>query len=377
MTKQSRMAAMCALLGVGSLLLVTWAVVSAIRDEGKQTRDAMNQIADSAVEKGIGQAIDAAAEVPGELVDTVSKRSQSITDELGGTARVIFGEMRDILRDRDEHSPSDKSESVPSSTPSNDQPLPTTGASRSAPGSLIGELFQTGRDVARSLDRIGQETLKLDAAEERQLGASLNQLICSQHSILNEPRISTRLASLAEPFLNQRKRSDIDYTFVVVDNPEVNAFAHAGGFVYVYRGLLEFVSDEGELRFVLGHEIAHVDLGHCVEQMTYASRVSQAAGEFGGSLVQIAYQTIALGYSEDKEFEADAWAYAALGDSQPGALQFLQRLSEKEVEPQAEHADKTVLDVAVQEVENHFRTHPPTIERLIRLRHSNHNEDRP
>ena len=365
---------MYALLGVGSLLTVTWAVVIAIRQEGQKTRDEMNKIADSAVQKGMGQAIDAAAETPGKLVDTVSERSQRLADELGSTAKVVFGEMRDILRERNEQSPSNETQTVPSSNASDDQVIPSKGAKESVPSHLIGEMFRTGREVARSMDRIGQDALKLDAAEERQLGESLNQLICSDHRILNEPRISTRLAGLAESFLNQRKRGDIDYTFVVIDDPEINAFAHVGGFVYVHTGLLDFVGDEGELRFVLGHEIAHVDLGHCVEQMTYASRVSQGAGEFGGSLVQLAYRTIALGYSEDKEFEADAWAYSGLGDDQPSALRFLQRLEEKETEPQVERGDKSLLDVAVQEVENHFRTHPPTTERLMRLRRSNHDD---
>ena len=363
---------MYGLLGVGGLLTVIWAVVSAIRDEGQQTRDEMNKIADSAVQKGIGQVVGAASETPGKLVETVSQRSERLAAELSGTAQVIFGEVRDILRERKKQSSSEETQTVSSSRVNNDQPLPTKVSGESSPSQLISEMFRTGREVARSLDRIGQDVLKLDAKEERQLGESLNKLICSEHQILNEPRISTRLASLATSFLNQRTRADFDYTFVVIDDPEVNAFAHAGGFIYVYTGLLEFVHDEGELRFVLGHEIAHVDLGHCAEQMTYASRASQGAGEFGGSLVQIAYKAIALGYSEDNEFEADAWGYAGLGDDQPNALRFLQRLEENETEQAIEHGDKSLLDVAAQEVKNHFRTHPPTTERLMRLRQSNH-----
>jgi len=357
-----------ALLGVGCLLTMTWVVVRTIRDQGEQTRAAMEQIADSAVTNGIGQAIDAATDAPKDLVGTMSERSQHLTNELGDTATEILGEMRAILRERDEKSESGEPQKASSPTLPNGQPLPASGTKRSAPGSLIGELFRTGQEVAKSLDQIGQEVLKLDPAEERQLGEGLNRLICNQHEILNEPRIPDRLATLAAPFLKRRKRPEIDYTFVVVDDPEVNAFAHAGGYVYVHRGLLEFVSDDEELRFVLGHEIAHIDLGHCVERMTYASRVSQGAGELGGSLVQIAYHAIALGYSEDKEFEADAWAYAGLGDSRPGALRFFERLAEREDEPKIERSDDTVLDVTVQEVENHFRTHPATIERLKRLR---------
>jgi len=49
-------------------------------------------------------------------------------------------------------------------------------------------------------------------------------------------------------------------------------------------------------------------------------------------------------------------------------LRFLERLADREDEPEIERSDDTMLDDTVQEVENHFRTHPPTVERVQRLR---------
>ena len=52
------------------------------------------------------------------------------------------------------------------------------------------------------------------------------------------------------------------FYFGVLDEPEVTAYSLPGGHVFVTRGLLEQLTSESELAFVLGHEIAHIDLEH-------------------------------------------------------------------------------------------------------------------
>lgn len=52
------------------------------------------------------------------------------------------------------------------------------------------------------------------------------------------------------------------YRFVLLDDERVNAFAAPGGFVFVTSGMLSFLQTEDELAAILGHEIAHVELGH-------------------------------------------------------------------------------------------------------------------
>ncbi len=57
------------------------------------------------------------------------------------------------------------------------------------------------------------------------------------------------------------------YTFTLLDTSEVNAFAVPGGFIYVTRGMLDFVHDDDELAAVIGHELAHVARRHGAEQL--------------------------------------------------------------------------------------------------------------
>src|ERR1051325_1655028 len=64
-------------------------------------------------------------------------------------------------------------------------------------------------------------------------------------------QFGARLAATTE-------RPNLPWTFRVVDDPAVNAFALPGGFVYVTGGLLAHPPSEGELAAVVGHEIGHV-----------------------------------------------------------------------------------------------------------------------
>jgi beta-barrel assembly-enhancing protease len=53
----------------------------------------------------------------------------------------------------------------------------------------------------------------------------------------------------------------------VVNAEQINAFAVPGGYIYVNRGLIERTRNMSELAGVLGHEIAHVEHRHSVDQM--------------------------------------------------------------------------------------------------------------
>ena len=60
---------------------------------------------------------------------------------------------------------------------------------------------------------------------------------------------------------------DLPFKFFVIDQPFVNAYACPSGYVFISRGMLNLIKNEGELAAVLGHEIAHVLCQHGMQEL--------------------------------------------------------------------------------------------------------------
>jgi predicted Zn-dependent protease len=109
------------------------------------------------------------------------------------------------------------------------------------------------------------------------------------------------------------QRPNLQYYFTVLDSEEINAFTTGGGYVYITRGIMNYLNSEAELTAVLGHEIGHVNARHPVKQQTQStlSNIGAAAiGIFTGSgdlagLANYAGAALISGYGRDAELEAD------------------------------------------------------------------------
>ena len=126
----------------------------------------------------------------------------------------------------------------------------------------------------------------------------------SQDYYLNErvDRIGQRLAAVC-------RRNEITYSFKVLNSNEVNALACPGGFIYVFKGLMDYMPSDTELAGVLGHEVGHVAKKHTVhsiEKQLWTSLILLAATRGQGlGLVQAAQQALFAGYSRTDERGAD------------------------------------------------------------------------
>jgi predicted Zn-dependent protease len=119
--------------------------------------------------------------------------------------------------------------------------------------------------------------------------------------------LGTTLAAASE-------RPGLPWSFEVIDDPEVNAFAAPGGKIFVTRGILPFLGSEAELAGVVGHEIGHITARHSARQITrqqiasvglLAGSVlsSQVASMAGG--IQQGLGVLFLSYSRGDESQAD------------------------------------------------------------------------
>jgi predicted Zn-dependent protease len=129
------------------------------------------------------------------------------------------------------------------------------------------------------------------------------------------------------------ERSDIPYTFQVVDDDGVNAFATMGGFVYVHKGLILAADNEAELASVISHEISHIVGQHSLKQMrqiAIAQGLASAAGLDNNLAVQIGVElALRRPNSREAEYEADRLGIIALGRAgyvQQAAVDFMEKL---------------------------------------------------
>ncbi len=100
------------------------------------------------------------------------------------------------------------------------------------------------------------------------LGERYNRELQQKLPIIHDSEINEYINMLGNRLVEHCKRRDITYHFYVVNTSDVNAFAVPGGFIYVYRGLIDLCENEGELAGVLGHEIGHIVARHSMKQMS-------------------------------------------------------------------------------------------------------------
>jgi predicted Zn-dependent protease len=83
-----------------------------------------------------------------------------------------------------------------------------------------------------------------------------------------DPKVQAYVAEIGKRMAAKSERPNLPWTFTVLDDPLVNAFALPGGPVFVTRGILAHMNSEAELASVLGHEIGHITARHSVDQIS-------------------------------------------------------------------------------------------------------------
>ena len=220
---------------------------------------------------------------------------------------------------------------------------------------------------------LGLELPHLTDEEEIEIGREAAQEFESDNPISHDPALAGRVEAIGTTLLPYTPRQNLPYTFKVVDTDEINAFALPGGFIYVTRGMLNFVKDDHELAAVIGHELAHVALRHsaqlienlaatqaALDAITAASPELDAIYKDNSTQLAIdALTTIVTnGWGRENELDADenGTIYMAKAHYSPFAMiDLLKRMQADENEP----PDALTLI---------FATHPPFTARIQRVR---------
>ncbi len=93
-------------------------------------------------------------------------------------------------------------------------------------------------------------------------GKDFYETVLEKTPIFNDPDLIAYIEKLGREVVSVSEMAGEEFTFTLLDSPELNAFATMDNYVYVNRGLLNYVSNEAQLMSVLAHEVAHVTRGH-------------------------------------------------------------------------------------------------------------------
>jgi len=201
--------------------------------------------------------------------------------------------------------------------------------------------------------------------QEIEMGRKFSQEIGKEVKLVDDPFVSRYITELGMRLVPSDAARTYPFTFAVVKNKEVNAFAVPGGPVYVHSGLIKKAGSEAELASVIAHEIGHVVYRHGGQQMTaqvgYSFLASLLLGQNPAGWQALTAKLLGtsslLAYSRAHENQADVFAVGDLyrsGYDLYAMVTFFQKLKALEKsEPRA--------------IAKFFSSHPPTSERLANI----------
>lgn len=155
--------------------------------------------------------------------------------------------------------------------------------------------------------------------QDIELGREAAAEVRKQVDVVDNRELQGYVSSLGDQFARLPEANNYPYSFTLVNDPAINAFALPGGPVFANSGLIRAAENEAQFVGVLSHEVAHVALRHGTNQVSKANIAGLPAalaaaavgdeslaaqlGQFG---INFGVNSLLLKYSRDAEREADA-----------------------------------------------------------------------
>ena len=102
-------------------------------------------------------------------------------------------------------------------------------------------------------------------------GAEIYEETLKRTPLFKDPILTAYIEDLGRQVVAVSEMAGEEFTFTLLDSPDLNAFATADNYVYVNRGLLNYVSNEAQLVSVIAHEVAHITRKHVNQQSSSAT----------------------------------------------------------------------------------------------------------
>ena len=167
--------------------------------------------------------------------------------------------------------------------------------------------------ICFSLSLPQAEAGMISLEQEIEMGQKTGAALEARYGLYQNGYEQDRVERIGQQLAAVCGRDEIKYSFKILNCEEINALACPGGFIYVYRGLLEYMPSDAELAGVLGHEVSHVAKKHTVhalEKQMLTSVIGLAAmigagGSVNPAAISVLEGALMAGYSRTDERGAD------------------------------------------------------------------------
>ena len=130
----------------------------------------------------------------------------------------------------------------------------TFGFARGLLSQVSGKLGNVVAPGEKLIGKSEQEVLQ----DELELGPMIAGRILGAAPLVKDPEAQKRVNLIGRWLASRSSRPDLPWTFGVIDDGEINAFAAPGGYILITRGLYQLLGSDDEVAAVLGHELSHV-----------------------------------------------------------------------------------------------------------------------
>lgn len=202
---------------------------------------------------------------------------------------------------------------------------------------------------------ISQELpLTVDDLSEIQAGQRNHERVLWQYKVYDSPKLEQYCNAIAASLAEVSTRPHLPYKVVLLDSEEVNIFGGPGGYIYLTRGLFDFVASEAELAGAIAHEIIHVAEFH-YSSIPHATKMQKAygimmqgselakssIGTYGTALnyglkgIGKAAPVVARRFGHDEEVKTDEKALEVMvqaGYDPRGYVKFIEKLTKVEMD---------------------------------------------
>ncbi len=198
--------------------------------------------------------------------------------------------------------------------------------------------------------------------QEIEMGRETAKSLEAQYGLYQDDAMQERVNRIGQRLAAVSGRTEIAYSFKVLNHNEVNALACPGGFIYVFKGLIDYMPSDTELAGVLGHEVGHVAKKHTVNSIekqlwTTLALIVATGGRGGMSLIGAAQQALFAGYSRTDERGADKEGFYNTVNA--GFNPYAMLITANKLEDLAEQGGGASYGL--------FSSHPEPVERVKRI----------